>query len=486
MDKFTPFMKGIWLILSGVLMSGQALTAVATTMTAPQKVMLQSLNEPQAQSVARSLPIKGYKTLSGTKVLFIRTPGLPMFDVHVSFAAGSAHTPHQPGLAALTYSLLNEGVDGKDLNAILESFDQLGARLGMGITQDRANFSLRSLSDEAQRVPALALFAQMLGKPSLPEQSLPVAKSQLLHFLDTEDQFHAYQANKALQGLLSPGHGYVQSVYGTRDGLAAITHNQVQDFHRHGYAAGNAMITLVGDLTEDEAQRIGAQISSALPLGPTVATIKAPDSPASPGFLQLQRPTNQAYVRLAQPGVLRASPDYVALQMASQIFTNRLMHELRELRGLTYDVQAGLSTLQAQGIMTIELQTRPEVADGVMTKIKEMSRDFLIHGPTQEELDDTKTRLAGSAPLNSTTNTQIVGQLRDIAVNDLPLSLDFSTEKALALDLASVKNALIRHLDSEQWSTVILGPKADQQPLPAPMESAADGICRETDEIVAS
>jgi zinc protease len=191
-------------------------------------------------------------------------------------------------------------------------------------------------------------------------------------------------------------------------------------------------------------------------------------------------------VRLAQPGVLRASPDYVALQMASQIFTNRLMHELRELRGLTYDVQAGLSTLQAQGIMTIELQTRPEVADGVMTKIKEMSRDFLIHGPTQEELDDTKTRLAGSAPLNSTTNTQIVGQLRDIAVNDLPLSLDFSTEKALALDLASVKNALIRHLDSEQWSTVILGPKADQQPLPAPMESAANGICRETDEIVAS
>jgi zinc protease len=313
-----------------------------------------------------------------------------------------------------------------------------------------------------------------------------VAKSQLLHFLDNEEQSHGYQADQALYRLLSPGHGYEQSVYGTRVGLAAITRDQVQDFHRKAYAAGNAMITLVGDLTEDEAQRIGVQISNALPLGPAVATIKSPDNPASPGFLQLQRPSTQAYVRLAQPGVLRNSPDFVALQMANQIFTTRLMHELRARRGLTYDVRAGLSVRQAQGILAVELQTRPELADGVLAKIKEMYRDFLTHGPTQKELDDTKARLAGSAPLNSTTNAQIVSQLRDIGVYDLPLELDYSTQTALELNLESVKNALNRHLDTERWSAVILGPKTDQQPLPAPLESEANAICRETDEIVAS
>jgi zinc protease len=191
-------------------------------------------------------------------------------------------------------------------------------------------------------------------------------------------------------------------------------------------------------------------------------------------------------VRLAQPGVLRNSPDFVALQMANQIFTTRLMHELRERRGLTYDVRAGLSARQAQGILAVELQTRPELADGVLAKIKEMYRDFLTHGPTQKELDDTKARLAGSAPLNSTTNAQIVSQLRDIGVYDLPLELDYSTRKALELNLESVKNALNRHLDTERWSAVILGPKTDQQPLPAPLESEANAICRETDEIVAS
>jgi hypothetical protein len=165
MDKLKDLING--LILTGMLLSAQA---PAAAITAPQKPVLQSLNEPQTPAIHRSLSIKGYKTLSGTKILFIRTPGLPMFDVLVSFAAGSAHTPHQPGLAAVTFSLLNEGVTGKDVNAIQATFDDLGARMGMDIDQDRTHFSLRSLSDESRRTPALELFAQVLGMPLRPDK----------------------------------------------------------------------------------------------------------------------------------------------------------------------------------------------------------------------------------------------------------------------------------------------------------------------------
>ncbi|KAB0486303.1 zinc protease [Pseudomonas reinekei] len=486
MNKVKSVIKGAWMVLAGVLLGGQLFTPCAATQATPQKATLQSLSEPQRPSARRALPIKGYKSHSGTKILFIRNPGLPMFDVHVSFAAGSAHTHHQPGLAALTFSLLNEGVDGKDINAIQETFDQLGARLGMGITADRASFSLRSLSDEARRAPALELFAQMLGKPLLPEQSLSLATSQLLHFLDTEQASHATQADQALHGLMFPKHGYSQSVYGTRVGLASVTRDQVQDFHRSAYAAGNALIILVGDLTEDEAQRIGAQISNALPQGPAVAAIPSPGSPDAQQLLRPVKSSSQAYLRLAQPGVLRNSPDSAALQIANRIFTARLMEELRERRGMTYDVQARLSTLQAQSTLVIELQTRPELADAALAHIKGMFRDFLIHGPTQKELDDTKTWLAGSAPLRSASNAQIVRRLLDIGVHDLPLDLDFSTQRAQELNLDAVKKALNQHLDAERWNTVILGPTTNQQPLPNPVQSEANTMCRATTEFVAS
>ncbi|MFS2197485.1 M16 family metallopeptidase [Pseudomonas sp. Pseusp3] len=481
MDKFKVAIKG--LILAGMLISGQAsVTAIAT----PQKPALQSLDEPQAPAVRRPLSIKGYKTHNGTKILFIRTPGLPMFDVLVSFAAGSAQTPHQPGLAAVTYSLLNEGVAGKDVNAIRATFDNLGAKMDMGISQDRTWFSLRSLSDEVRRAPALELFAQVLGKPLLPQESLPGVKSQLQYFLDREDQSHAAQARQANLSQLFPGHGYAQSRFGTKAGLASITRNQAQDFHRKAYAAGNAQITLVGDLTEEEAQRIGAQISAALPQGPAITAIQPATSPAAPNLQRVERPSTQAYLRLAQPGVLRSSPDFVALQIAMRIFTNRLTDELRERRGLTYHVEADFSALQAQGLLTIQLQTQPEQADAVLAHIKTMFSDFLAQGPTQQELDDIQQQLVGSALLGSATNAQILSQLHDISAHNLPLELDFSTQAALNLNLASIKNALNRHLHAEQWRVVLLGPKTDQQPLPAPSESATNAMCRAPDENVAS
>ncbi|PPK37008.1 peptidase M16 [Pseudomonas laurylsulfatiphila] len=481
MDKLKTVIKG--LILAAMFFSG---LASATTIATPKKPTLQSLKEPQIPAIHRTLSIKGYKTHSGTKILFIRTPGLPMFDALVSFAAGSAHTPHQPGLAAVTFSLLNEGVAGKDVNAIQATFDNLGARMDMGIGQDRTWFSLRSLSDESRRAPALELFAQVLGKPLLPEASLPAVKSQLQYFLDLEDQSHATQSRQMNLGQLFPDHGYAQSLYGTRAGLASITRTQAQDFHREAYAAGNAQITLVGDLTEEEAQRIGTQISAALPLGPATAAIQSVTSPTAPSLLRVERPSAQAYLRLVQPSVLRSSPDYDALQMAMRVFTNRLSNELRERRGLTYHVEAGLSALQVQGLLTIRLQTPPEQADAVLAHIKTMFSDFLAQGPTQEELDDSQQQLAGSAPLNSATNAQILNQLYAISAHNLPLDLDFSTQAALKLNLASIKTALNRHYHAEQWRVVILGPKADQQPLPAPIESATNAMCRAPDEIVAS
>lgn len=477
MDKLKGLING--LILAGMLLSAQA-TATATT--APQKPVLQSLNESQTSATHRTLPIKGYKTLSGTKILFIRIPGLPMFDVLVSFAAGSAHTPHQPGLAAVTYSLLNEGVAGKDINAIQATFDNLGARMNMGISQDRTWFSLRSLSDESRRTPALELFTQVLGKPLLPQESLPGVKSQLQYFLDREDQSHTAQAREANFGQMFPDHGYAQSLYGTRTGLASITRTQAQDFHREAYAAGNAQITLVGDLTEEEAQRIGAQISAALPMGPATAAIQPVISPAAPSPLRVERPSTQAYLRLAQPSVLRSSPDYVALQLAMRIFTNRLTDELRERRGLTYSVGANLSALQAQGLLIIQLQTRPEQADAVLSHIKTKFSDFLAQGPTQKELEDIQQQLTGSAPLNSATNAQILRQLYAISAHDLPLDLDFATQAALKLNLVSIKNALNRHYHADQWRVVILGPKTDQQPLPEPGESATNIMCRAPDK----
>lgn len=494
MDKFRHAHAAaiaLWLVLFTVLLTRQVLAAPETeTMPLRTIAPLQSLAELDDRAIhQRPLQIKGWKTLTGSKVLFIQTSELPMFDLHVSFAAGSAQDQQLPGLAAMTLSLLTEGVAGKNQAAIMETFDSLGAIPGSSVGRDRAWLSLRTLNATDKREPALQLFAQMLGKPLLAEDAVTRAKAELLGLL--EGRAPSAQVSQTLYELLFAGHAYAQPVYGTTSSLASITREQLQTFHNKAYAAGNALITLVGDLSLEEAQNISVQIANALPQGPAVEPVaEVTRQETQPGLQHIERPLSQTHLMLTQLGITRQHPDYVALKVASMIFggggtNSRLMKELREQRGLTYDVEMGNIAWQGRGPFAIYVQTRPEFSTGTLKLIRDMFRDYLAAGPTQQELDDAKRILAGSSPLDSANNTQILARLVDIGFNDLPLDLDFSVQQAQQLTIENIRTALNKHFAADQWTVATIGPTVEQQALPDPVKSAEQSVCRMANEFVA-
>ncbi|UWF49023.1 insulinase family protein [Pseudomonas sp. N3-W] len=485
-----PTVMTLWLWL-GALQGGPAIADVEPRQSglAPH-TRLQSLAELDEQPAAsRDLKIHGWKSPSGGKVLFIRTTQLPMFDLHVSFAAGSTQDGAYPGLAAATLSLLNEGVPGKDLTAILETFDDVGARLGMSIRHDRAAMSLRSLTAIEKRDPALYLFGQILGKPLLTEQALVHVKNELTDLLKSRQQNAALQAlNTHLLGV----HPYAQFVYGTEKGVAALSRERVQTFHRQAYSAANAQITLVGDLTLEQAQAISLQVLDALPPGSRMPPVAPVARRQGNGTSQhIEGAGSQMQILLGQPGLIRAHPDYIALRVGHMIFggensSSRLMTELREQRGLTYTAQLNTTLWQAASNTVINLKTSPQFSEGVVTRVQSMYRDYAQTGPTQQELDNTLRQLRSSAALNSASNAQILARLVDINQYDLPLDLDFSIEQAQKLTVEQVKAALNRHLSAVQWTVVTEGPSVAQQPLPLPAPETSKGMCRAETGFVAS
>ncbi|PMZ30427.1 peptidase M16, partial [Pseudomonas sp. GW247-3R2A] len=71
----------------------------------------------------------------------------------------------------LTNLMLNEGVAGRDANAIAQDFESLGAQYSPSTGLDTAQVSLRCLSAKDKRDPALTLFAEVAGKPTFPGDS---------------------------------------------------------------------------------------------------------------------------------------------------------------------------------------------------------------------------------------------------------------------------------------------------------------------------
>ena len=462
----------------------------------PASVLQSLLDIDTTQSTPRPLTIKGWKTKADTKTLFIRTPELPMFDIHVSFAAGSALENDKPGLAGMTFSLLNEGVEGKnDHAAISETFDGLGAKLGQTLDQGRATFSLRSLSDPEKSAPALQLFAQILGQPSLSEEALIRVKNELGGLLQARQQESTALASLRLQELLAPETAYARSIYGTDAGLASITRKAVQDFHRQAYSARQAQITVVGDLTVEQAQTISLQIANALPDTPVNTSPAAPFKPTGMTMTShIERAQEQVHVLLGQPSVSRRHDDFVALNAASVIFgrgtNSRLITELRHKRGLVY--YAGIQTHDwaESGLTTISLDTSPQFADGTVALVRSMFSDYLRDGPTQEELDHLKRRLANMSVSGRASNAQILERLVEINRNHLPLDLDFFIEQVQRLTLKEIKAAMDKHLTDDEWRVVTVGPTVEQLPLVQPADAPADNpsrsLCRADASFVAS
>lgn len=442
---------------------------------------LQSLAELEGKAPPshRTLNIQTWNTAEGARVLFVEAHELPMFDLRLTFAAGSSHDDNLPGAASLTNAMLNEGVAGKDVNAIAQGFEGLGADFGNGAYRDMAVASLRSLSVADKREPALKLFAEVVGKPTFPADAMARIKNQILAGFEYQKQNPGKLASLQLFERLYGKHPYGHPADGTAQSIPPITIEQLRAFHAKAYAAGNTVIALVGDLSRKDAEAIAAQVSAALPKGPALAKVEQPVEPKA-GPSHIDFPSKQTHLLLAQLGIDRNDPDYAALSLGNQIlgggsFGTRLMSEVREKRGLTYGVYSTFVPMQARGPFMINLQTRAELSEGTLKLVQDLLRDYLKTGPTQQELDDAKRELAGSFPLSNASNASIVGQLGAIGFYNLPLTyLEDYMRQSQELTVEQVRDALNRHLSADKLVIVTAGPNVPQQPLPPPLAKPAE------------
>ena len=465
---------GLYLSRSGESNASQALD------NAKSSQKLQSLAELDGKAPShRNLNVQTWSTAEGAKVLFVEARELPMFDMRLIFAAGSSQDGNTSGLALLTNAMLNEGVAGKDVGAIARGFESLGADIGNGAYKDMAVVSLRSLSAVDKREPALKLFAEVVGKPTFPADSLARIKNQLLAGFEYQKQNPGKLASLELMQRLYGSHPYAHASEGNAKSVPSIGLAQLQAFHAKAYTAGNVVIALVGDLSRSDAEAIAAQVSAALPKGPALAKIEQPTEPkASIGHIEF--PSSQTNLMLAQLGIDRDDPDYAAVSLGNQIlggggFGTRLMSEVREKRGLTYGVYSGFSPMQARGPFMINLQTRAQMSEGTLKLVQDVFADYLKNGPTQKELDDAKRELAGSFPLSTASNADIVGQLGAMGFYNLPLSyLEDFMRQSQELTVEQVKAAMNKHLGVDKMVIVSAGPTVAQKPLPPPTDKPAE------------
>lgn len=410
------------------------------------------------QQAIATVAIEHWTTSNGARVYFVAAPSLPMLDVQVDFAAGSMFDPPgKAGLAALTRGILDLGTQQRDETAISEQLADIGAALGGGADTDRASVSLRTLIDADKLPAALNILRDVLQQPRFDAAILEREKTRTIAGLKEAMTRPDSIAGKAFWEAMYPDHPYGRQA--TPESVANLNRTDLLEFHRRLYTAGNASISLVGQLNRQQAEKIAEDLSTALPAG-TPPSLPAAPVAAPATTKALPHPASQAHISLGLPAIECGHPDFFPLMVGNYTlggggFVSRLVKEVRDKRGFAYSVYSYFAPLRHAGPFQIGLQTQRNQAGEAIKVVRQVLDDFIANGPSPDELTAAKANLSGSFPLRLDSNAKLLANIAVIGFYGLPLDyLDHYQAKVEAVTVDEIKRAFSRHVRTDKLMTV--------------------------------
>lgn len=413
-----------------------------------------------ARPAFAGVDIQHWVAANGARVYFVESHVLPILDVQVDFDAGAARDPAgMSGLASMTQELLDSGAGGLDEDALAEKFSDLGARLSGVVDNDRAGLSLRTLASTREREGALALLRTVLTQPEFPATALDREKARAIAALREADTKPDQIGSKAFARALYGDHPYGRSP--SVESVSAITRDDLLAHYRRHYVASRAVVSIVGDVTREQAEAIALQLAGDLPAGEPLAPIPPVTMPQA-RTERIAHPANQSHIFVGEPVTRRGDPDFFPLQVGNYIlggggFVSRLTKEVREKRGYAYSVYSYFNSQREPGPFLIGLQTQRAQAADALKVVEDTLARFIAEGPTDAELKAARRNLVDGYSLRLDSNRKLLESLSTIGFYGLPLDwLGKFPERVEAVTAAQVKDAFRRRLSAEHRVKVIV------------------------------
>ncbi len=407
--------------------------------------------------------IQHWQTKNGARVYFLPAMGIPMVDVRIVFDAGSAHDNGKSGVASLTNGLLSEGAAGETAQQLAEKFEAVGAQFSNSSLKDMAILSLRSLREDRYLQPALKNLKNILIKPDFPESAFNRELSRMKISLKSRKQSPSSIASETFFKALYGDHPYALPSGGTEESLKILKLSNIKVHYKKYYVAKNAVVSVVGQLTRQQAEKIVNDLIMDLPAGNRAEKLPEVKPLTESKTIRIDFPSRQSHILVGQLGTKRGDADYFTLYLANHPFggsgfASRLVDEVREKRGLAYSVYSYFSPMREYGPFQLGLQTKNDQAEQALNLINKELRRYVNEGPTANELEASVKNITGGFPLKVDSNSKLVEYLSMIGFYELPLDhLNTFNDKIKAIDRAAIKDALKRRVHPDKLLTVIVG-----------------------------
>ena len=354
------------------------------------------------------MPIRRTEFGSGLRVVTERMPGVRSVALGFWVLAGSRdEQPRVSGASHFLEHLLFKGTRSRSARDIAEAFDAVGGEVNAFTAKEYTAYYARVRDRDLPM--AVEHLADMLRNSVLRTSDFEAERQVILEEINVHEDTPDDLVHDLFTETLWPGHPLGRPILGTKSSIRGASRQQVRRFYRRHYVPGNVVVVAAGNLRHEALLDLVAgnmdpgRVRSE---GPSAWNLRAGgDAPVPSGrSLVKRRKTEQAHICVGTGGLSRTDPDRFAFGVVNNAIgggmSSRLFQEVREKRGLAYNVYSYHSMYAEAGLFCAYAGTTPGRAKEVLVIMRGELEDVAGKGLAPEEFERAKGHMKGALVLS--------------------------------------------------------------------------------------
>lgn len=274
---------------------------------------------------------------NGIHVVTDNMPGRHFAHIAVSVRVGGMHEPDAvSGISHLLEHVIFRGTPHASGAEIQTRFARIGAQLNAQVKEDETRFVVDLLASDT--ADALGWLCEMISAPALRAEDIDIER-QIIEQENCRGCFTCTM-REALYAEAFAGQSLRNPVIGYEDTLSSLTPEDLRAWHARHYTGANMAVVVAGDVDHDAIVAAAGRGFGQMPAGTPAAL---PSLSYTPGAAQLSTTCPQAALWTVVPLLGLSDEDYQALMLLRDVLAGGphalLLRELREKRGLVYDIE---------------------------------------------------------------------------------------------------------------------------------------------------
>ncbi len=400
---------------------------------------------------------------NGIRLFLKEDSELPLVQMTAMIGSGGMTTPEdKTGFAGLFGSTWRTGGAGDRTPEELDEYlDHLAANLSASMGPYSAQLDLSLRSEDMEQ--GVAVLDDLLRRPLFASERLELARLQAQEHVRRQNDSPGAISRRLLMAALYPDHSLGYSP--TQETLAAITRQDLVDFHQTYFAPNNLWIAVSGDFDRENLLRVlkenfGSWVQRDVP-EQQLSPITRPES----GSIQVAtKDLSQTTIVIGDLGLTKDHPDQYAVRVLNYIlggggFNSRMMREIRSNRGLAYSAYSYFQVgRRLPGPFLAGTETKNVTVAPAISLTREIMVDLRDNQVTEEELQLAKESQINSFVFGFENTHSVVSRQMTMAFFGYPKDyLAGYRDRIAAVTAVDVQRAAREFIDISRQQIVLVG-----------------------------